>query len=56
MATGVIRLDQFPETKKVKSRGSTEREMINMQRRQEQAVEELDRQIPPANGKFVFTK
>lgn len=56
MATRIIRLDQFPKTKRIKSRGPTEREWMDMQRQHEQAVKELDRQIPPSNGKFVFTK
>ena len=59
MATGIIRLDQLPETKRIKSRGPTEREMRDMQRQHEQAVEELNRQIPLASSKvrnFVFTR
>ena len=56
MATGIIRLEQFFEGKRVKIKGPTEREMMDMRRQYEQAMRELDRQIPPSNGKFVFTK
>lgn len=59
MATGIIRLDQFFKEKRVKSKSPTEREWrewMDMQRQHEQAVEELDRQIPPSNRKFVFTR
>jgi hypothetical protein len=55
-----IRLeDQFLKTKRIKSNGPTVQEMIDMQHQHEQAMKELDRQIPFASGKtrkFVFTK
>ena len=38
MATGIIRLDQFFEGKRVKSKGPTEREMMDMRHQHEQAM------------------
>ena len=59
MKTRVVKLERFFEGERIKIKGPTKREMMDMQRHHERAMQELDRQIPIASGKirnFVFTK
>ena len=56
----VIKLeDQLLKRKRIKRRGPTEREAIDIRHQHQQAMKALDRQVPALSGKtrkFVFTK